>query len=196
MKYRFEIDKRLIGLNEIWKDIEGYEGLYQISNLGRIRSLDVRTYQRNKFGKFQYVLHKGKVLKAQKQRNGYLTIDLHRKGQFKRQTIHRLVAEAFIPNNDNNKYINHKDNDILNNKVSNLEWCTQKYNIKYAYDYGNKIPPNMRSINQIDNNGNIIATFISMQEAERKTNIRSANISKCCRKLRSRAGGYKWEYTE
>lgn len=196
MKYKFEIDKRLAGANEIWKDIKNYEGLYQVSNLGRVRSLDVRTYQKNKFGKFQYVLHKGKILKLQKQRNGYFTIDLHINGKFERKIIHRLVADAFIPNINNYQYINHKDSDISNNTVENLEWCTQKYNIKYAYDFGNKIPPNMRSVNQIDDNGKIIETFISMQEAERKTNIRSANISKCCRKIRSRAGGYKWAYTE
>ena len=196
MKYSFVIHKRLIGLNEIWKDVKNYEGLYQVSNLGRVRSLDVRTYQKNKFGKFQYVLHKGKILKIQKQRNGYFTIDLHMNGKFERKTIHRLVAETFISNPNNYQYINHKDSNTSNNRVDNLEWCTQKYNIKYAYDFGNKIPPNMRSVNQIDENGKITATFISIQEAERKTSIKSANISKCCRKLRNKAGGYQWAYTE
>ena len=196
MKYSFVIHKRLIGLNEIWKDVKNYEGLYQVSNLGRVRSLDVRTYQKNKFGKFKYVLHKGKILKIQKQRNGYFTIDLHMNGKFERKIIHRLVAETFISNPNNYQYINHKDSNTSNNRVDNLEWCTQKYNIKYAYDFGNKIPPNMRSVNQIDENGKITATFISIQEAERKTSIKSANISKCCRKLRNKAGGYQWAYTE
>ena len=167
---------------EIWKDIKGYKDLYQISNLGRIKSL--------------YALHNGKILKPQKQKNGYFTIDLHRNGKFKRKTIHKLVAEAFIPNVNNYKYINHKDSDISNNKADNLEWCTQKYNIKYAYDFGNKIPPHMKSVNQIDINGKVIATFISIQEAGRKTNIKSANISKCCRNLRNKAGGYQWAYTK
>lgn len=192
MKYRFEINKRLA---ELWKDIKGYEGIYQVSNLGRVRSLDKKTYQKNKFGKFQHVLHKGRILNIQKQRNGYLTIDLHKNGKFERKTIHKLVADTFIPNINNYKYINHKDSNISNNKANNLEWCTQSYNIKYAYDHGNKIPPNMKKVNQI-NNGTIINTFISIQEAERRTNIKSANISKCCRKLRNKAGGYQWEYTK
>lgn len=193
-KYRFEIDKRLIGLNEEWRDIKDFEGLYQISSLGRVRSLDKKVLQKNKFNKTQYVPYKGKILKPQKQINGYETIDLHKQGKFVRKLIHRLVAETFIPNLNNLSYINHKDNNISNNHVDNLEWCTQSYNIQYAYDNGNKIPPNMRKVQQMNDKGETQATFISIQEAERKTNIKASNISKCCRGLRNKAGGYKWQY--
>lgn len=196
MIYKFEIPKRLIGLNEEWKDIKSYEGLYQISNLGRVKSLDKKIFQKNKYGKFQIVPYKGQILKVQKQKNGYLIIDLHKNNKIKKKLVHRLVAEAFIPNPNNDLYINHKDNNPQNNKVDNLEWCTQKYNIKYAYNLGNKKPPHMRSVQQVKDNGEIIATFISMQEAERQTKIKATNISKCCRKIRNKAGGYKWQYTQ
>lgn len=169
---KIEIPFRLSSLNEKWKDVKGYEGIYQVSNLGRVKSLDRKVYQKNKNNKFQYVTYKGKMLKLQKQKNGYLIIDLH-----------------------SNKYINHKDSNPQNNRIDNLEWCTQSYNVKYAYKNGNKIAPNMKKINQIKN-GKIINTYISMTDAERKTGIKSANISKCCRNIRNYAGGFQWEYSE
>lgn len=195
MKYSFEINRKLPSFNEEWKDIKKFEGLYQISNFGRVKSLDRKIYQKNKNGKFQYVTYRGRILKVQKQKNGYLTIDLHRDNKFERKLIHKLVAEMFISNPNNYKYINHKDSNIQNNKVNNLEWCTQSYNIKYAYDLGNKIPPNMRAIKQIKD-GKIVNIFKSISLAERQTNIKGANISKCCRNIRKNAGGYQWEYIE
>lgn len=195
MKYKFEINRRLPSFNEEWKDIKNYEGLYQVSNLGNVRSLDRKIKQKNKNGEFQYVTYKGKILKIQKQKNGYLTIDLHKRNKFKRKLIHKLVAEMFIPNPNNYKCVNHKDSNIQNNRMDNLEWCTQSYNIKYAYDLGNKIPPHMKAIKQIKD-GKTVNIFKSIALAERQTNIKGANISKCCRKLRNYAGGYQWQYIE
>lgn len=169
-------------------------GIYQVSNLGRIKSLDKVIYQKNKNGNMQNVKYKGRILKPQKQKNGYLTVDLHNNGGFKRKTIHSLVAESFLENDKNLKYINHKDNNKENNKSENLEWCTQSYNIKYAYDFGKKKPPHMKSINQMKN-GVILNTYISIMDAERQTGIKSSNISKCCRNIRNYAGGYQWKYT-
>lgn len=169
-------------------------GSYQVSNLGRVKSLDKVVCQKNKSKNMQYVKYRGKILKLQKQKNGYLTVDLHDNGSFKRKTIHSLVAENFLKNDRNLKYINHKDNNKENNRVENLEWCTQSYNIKYAYNFGKKKPPHMKSINQIKN-GIILNTYISITDAERKTGIKSSNISKCCRNIRKYAGGYQWKYT-
>lgn len=180
---------------EKWKDIKDYEGMYQVSNLGRIRSLDRTGTQKHYSGSISKYIFKGRILKLQKQKNGYYIINLHKAGESNRKLVHRLVAETFIENPNNYNYINHKDNNIENNNVTNLEWCTQKYNIKYAYENGNKIPPNMKAIRQIGNN-NTICEYISMAEAERITGIKGANISKCCRKLRNYAGGYQWEYIE
>lgn len=112
---------------EIWKDIKGYESLYQVSSFGRIRS-----FKRHK---------DGKILKPGRYSNGYLFIKLAplhtpRDTYMKSYSIHRLVAEHFIPNNNNYPIVNHRDNDKRNNKVENLEWCTHSYNIRYAIDTG------------------------------------------------------------
>lgn len=103
--------------NEKWKDIDGYDGAYQVSDLGRVRSL--------KFGKL-------KVMKQGKNWYGYLTVSLSKDSKESRFFVHRLVAQAFIPNDDETKtIINHKDESRDNNRVGNLEWCTQQYNLTY-----------------------------------------------------------------
>ena len=109
-------------IEEIWKPIEGYEGLYEVSNLGRVRSLD----------RFYYRLHKGKVLSPTKDRYGYLTVTLNCNGKSKTIKIHRLVAQAFLPNPDNLPQVNHKDEVKSNNCVDNLEWCSAKYNVNFG----------------------------------------------------------------
>lgn len=181
-------------MKEIWKDINNYEGLYQVSNLGNIKSLDKIIKQKNKVNQYQKHLYKGKVLKKQIQKNGYEVVNLYKEQQMSKKLVHRLVANAFISNESNMKYINHKDNNRKNNNVNNLEWCTQKENINYAYKKGNKIPPNMKKIFQLNNEERILNIFNSITEAERKTGIKASNISKCCRNLREKAGGYKWKY--
>ena len=109
---------------EEWRSIEGYEGLYEVSNTGRVRSLD-RYDNRNYF-------RKGKVLSPGKDTVGYLFVILTCNGKRKAINVHRLVAKAFIENPDNLPQVNHKDEDKTNNNVDNLEWCTAKYNNKYG----------------------------------------------------------------
>lgn len=103
-------------MTEIWKNIEGYEGKYQVSNLGQVKSM----------------IGQEKVLHPKKHRNGHLQIGLHKDKKRKTMYIHRLVAQAFIPNPDNLPCVNHKDENPNNNNVDNLEWCTQKYNCNYG----------------------------------------------------------------
>ena len=103
-------------MTEIWKNIEGYEGKYQVSNLGQVKSM----------------IGQEKVLHPKKHRNGHLQIGLHKDKKRKTMYIHRLVAQAFIPNPDNLPGVNHKDENPNNNNVDNLEWCTQKYNCNYG----------------------------------------------------------------
>lgn len=109
---------------EIWKDIIGYEGLYQVSSLGRVRSLD-RYDSRNHF-------RNGRMLKLSYNTVGYLSVGLHSNGKAKMYMVHRMVAQAFIPNPNNLPIINHKDENPSNNSVENLEWCTAKYNSNYG----------------------------------------------------------------
>ena len=113
---------------EEWRPIEGYEGLYEVSNLGRVRSLDMYV----KVGYGNYRLHKGKVLSPTKNKNGYLKVNLYCNGKQKTIDVHRLVTEAFLPNPDNLPQVNHKDENKTNNRVENLEWCDVKYNLSYG----------------------------------------------------------------
>lgn len=113
---------------EKWKDVKGYEGLYQVSNLGRVRSLD--HYASNGYTD---ILYKGKILTAWlDSRKYYLMVTMKNKNYL----IHRLVAQAFIPNPDNLPEVNHKDGNKANNCVDNLEWCTSKQNKEHAYKTG------------------------------------------------------------
>lgn len=113
---------------EIWRPIVGYEGLYEVSSYGRVRSLD--RYVKCDYERYR--LHKGKVLSPAKDRYGYLSVVLSCNGKHKTITVHRIVAQAFIPNPDNLPEINHRDEDKINNRVDNLEWCTAKYNMNYG----------------------------------------------------------------
>ena len=123
---------------EQWKDIKDYEGLYQISNKGRIRNSE------------------GKILKAVKYNCGYLLVGLYKDGKQTKKLVHRLVAEAFIPNPQNLPQVNHKDEDKENNSVSNLEWCDAKYNTNYgtgvkrAHEKQINSPKRSKKVDQID----------------------------------------------
>ena len=111
---------------EIWKDIPGFEGLYQASNEGRIRSLTRQVYN---------YIKPGRILKSNIKNSGYLYLSISNgNNKFKHANVHRLVALAFIPNPDSKPQVNHKDGNRLNNNVDNLEWCTAKENINHSLD--------------------------------------------------------------
>ena len=113
---------------EIWRPVVGYEGLYEVSSYGRVRSLDMYV----KVGYGNYRLHKGKVLSPAKDTGGYLKVNLYCNGKQKTIDVHRLVAQAFLPNPDNLPQVNHKDENKTNNRVENLEMCNAKYNLSYG----------------------------------------------------------------
>ena len=115
-------------MSEEWRPVVGYEGLYEVSSYGRVRSLDGFIVDSLGYKR----LHKGKVLSPAKDKNGYLKVNLHCNGKCKIIRVHRLVAQAFIPNTDNLPMVNHKDEDKTNNNIDNLEWCDQKYNINFG----------------------------------------------------------------
>lgn len=166
---------------EEWKDIDGYEGLYQISNLGRVKSL--------KFGK-------EKILKPRKNKTGYLYIGLHKEGKFKLFLIHRLVAQVFIKNLDNLPQVNHKDEDKLNNISTNLEWCNREYNCNFGSR--NKRSA-LKRINHPTMSKKVLCVetgvvYPSTRDAERETGIHNGNISYCCNGHRKTAGKFHWQF--
>ena len=163
---------------EIWKDVKGYEGLYQVSNLGRVKSLN---YRRS---------GKERLLSLAHDKDGYLYVCFRKNGKQKLHKVHRLVAQAFIPNPDNLPQVNHKDENKTNNNVKNLEWCTNEYN----HNYGTR---NERVGKSLSKKIICITTgeiFNSMREACRKYNIHTGSMTECCQGKRKTAGGYKWEY--
>lgn len=173
-------------IKEIWKDIDEFKGLYQISNYGRVKSLPKKIKMRNQY------TEKEMVLKPQKNRNGYYCVNLvDGKKTNKLCTIHRLVANAFIPNNENKPQVNHIDGDKSNNRVSNLEWCTAKENNEHAIKTGLKQDSYRRKpIIQYDKKGN----FIKKWKCGRDTNIQ--HVYEVCNGKRKTAGGYIWKYAE
>lgn len=172
-------------MKEIWKDVPKYEKLYQVSNLGRIKSLP-----RNGTTK------KEKILKQTIDNNGYLIVGLHKNNEAKKVCVHWIVADAFISKKENCKVINHIDGNKLNNKLNNLERCTQSHNVKEAFRLGLQVPYNEKSVLQYDLDGNFIKEWKSACEAERQLKISQANISACCRGVRKTTGKCIWRFKE
>ena len=188
-------------IEEQWKDIKGYEGAYQVSNFGRVRSLDryVNCGIRNN----DKVLKKGKIIK-QNISNNYLVVGLCNGKTQKSKLVHRLVAEAFILNPNNYPCVNHKNENKLNNCWYNLEWCTNKYNNNYGTRLtriSEKLQNNKKlskAVNQYDLNNNFIKKWNSAKQVERELGISNAHINKCCQNKEHyrTSGGYIWKYAE
>lgn len=184
-------------MEEIWKDVPEYEGLYQVSTYGNVKSLD--RYVRSRWGTKKPV--KGHLLKAEKTIHGYLQVSLCKPGlSRKRYKVHRLVAMAFIPNPQNLPQVNHKDEDKTNNRLDNLEWCDGFYNQRYGTCSERKHiklinhPLKSIKVEQLTKDGEHIDYYPSAKEAARQTGICQGNISCVCCGRHSLAGGYKWKY--
>lgn len=194
-------------MEEIWKDIKGYEEMYQVSNLGRIRSLD-RYVRHKKIGSIRLI--KGKIMSPTISKStGYLTTTLYKQGKGKQVTIHRLVAEAFIFNPTDKPEVNHINGIRSDDRVENLEWVNRRENQLHAYRVlkrGYKLPTKEQRKKYLDTLGKEIiqyelqiiikekARYNSIREAERQTGIVHTSISKCCRHKQEKAGGYIWRY--
>ena len=159
---------------EIWKDIEGYEGMYQVSNFGNVKRED-------------------RHLKPGIGENGYPLVVLSKEGKTKSFYVRRLVASAFLPNPNNLKCINHKDETRTNNRVDNLEWCSYKYNNSYGTRLLREILTKSRKVEQLKN-GILIKVWSSTREAQRN-GFRSGCISLCCNGKRSSHQGYEWRWS-
>lgn len=184
-------------MKEIWKDIEGFEGYYQVSNLGRVRSLDREIIFNNGKSDTAKTKAKGRVLTITKQTQGYSQIGLCKNGTQKSYRLNRLVAKAFIPNPDNKLYVNHIDGNKDNNRADNLEWVTNSENIMHAYKNG-LLKHWQKPVLQIDDNGNVVAEYESIKQAADTLGCSKGNICSSCKgvKGRNKAYGYYWRYKE
>ena len=177
-------------IDEKWKDIIGYEGIYMVSNKGNTKSIDRIDYA----GRHR----KEHVMKYATDKNGYKRVYLTKCGKSKSMLVHQVVAQAFIPNPNNLPEVNHKDENKANNNVENLEWCTHQYNSNYGTRVSRIIPKTIDKtrtpVDQYDLDDNLIKEWYSMNEASRQLNIIQQNISKCCHGTRQTAGGFKWKF--
>jgi hypothetical protein len=176
-------------MEEIWKPIKGYEGRYEVSNLGRVKSYVVDHIN-------------GTIRKGIKTRIGYLTVTLYdTNGNIKTHPIHRLVASAFIPNPNGYPQVNHKDEDKTNNHADNLEWCTALYNVRYGTRLARHRqsmicnPHLSRKVCSVDADGNI-EHFDSIGEAERVTGNSHSNIVRALKGRTKRCGKRQWFYCD
>lgn len=194
-------------MKEIWKDIEGYEGLYQVSNMGRVRSLDRVITSSYSYGTKTSFL-KGKIRKLSLDGQGqYLQANLNKENKQKQFLVHRLVAQAFLLNSENKETVNHKNGIKTDNRANNLEWATRSENEKHAYKMGlasnwmkgkhGKENYQSKITLQIDKNTmKVINEFYSTGEASKITKIARSDIISCCNKKIKSAGGYIWRYKE
>lgn len=170
--------------NMQWKDIKGFEGLYKVSTRGTVFSV------RNNC-----------IIKTSYNNSGYEIVNLYCDGKQYSFLVHRLVAQAFIPNDNNFPCVNHKDEDPSNNNIDNLEWCSYSYN----FHYGNSpIKARQNHLNHKKmskpviclKNGVVIKEYPSVREAERQTGIKNQNIVLCCQGKINTSGGFNWEYKQ
>lgn len=189
-------------MEEEWKDIPNYEGLYQASNLGKIRAL---TFHNNVCFKKRIHLLKQQIDKYNRKR-----ITLQKEGKVKTFQVHTLIAITFLNKNNfkslptedinsialDNLEINHKDENPLNNCVDNLEWCTHLYNMQYGTGIIRNGIKHRKKINQYDLNGNLIRTWNSITEASNALKISQQIINMCCKEKIKIGKGYRWKYAK
>lgn len=163
---------------EKWRDIEGYEGLYQVSNLGRVKSV-----KRNK------------VITSSVPPNGYHLVQLWKSGKCVCKSIHRLVAEHFIPNPNNLPQVNHKDENKSNNVEFNLEWCDEAYNINYGTGVDRRSKTKSKPVYQYKLTGELVKEWACAAET-RKFGFNPAHVGCCCKGVMRQHKGYVWKYKE
>ena len=181
---------------EIWKDVENYEGFYQVSDLGRVKSLERDVFFPN--GAVHHVDEK--ILVPTLNRGGYSFVRLHKNRKTKNEYVHRLVAMAFIENPENKPQVNHKDEVKTNNAVDNLEWCEASYNANYgtriermlqnrkSYKLGNH--PRAKQVFCVELN----KKFDCIASAGKELGVNISCIGSACRGEQKTAGGFHWRY--
>ena len=165
--------------DEIWCRIKGYEGLYEVSNFGRVKSIG--------YGK-------ERILKPLRNTRGYLQVNLWKNGEKKTYRVHRLVAQTFIPNPDNLQEVNHKDENKENNSVMNLEWCDRKSNCNYGTRNKRISEKCSKLVLQFTKDGEFVREWKSARDVQRNLGYYSKNISSCCTGRRKSANGFVWKF--
>lgn len=156
---------------EYWCEIEGFDGRYSVSTFGRVWNNET-----NKL-----------LCGCRKKSDGYMCVTLRKDNKSKTFRLHRLVAKAFLPNPKNLPQVNHRDENKCNNRVDNLEYCSNQYNVEYSQ---------AKEVVQKDlKTGEVIEVFKSVSEAQRQTGIQQSHIAECCNGKQSSAGGFGWSYT-
>lgn len=171
-------------MKEIWKPVLGYEGLYEVSNLGRVKSLNWKRTNTHK------------CLYLKKHNKGYKQVELVKDKSSKMFLVHRLVANAFLDNPFNKTQINHKDYDKTNNNVDNLEWCTNSENMKHSCLRKNDKPKRRKEkILQFDIDGNFLKLWDDCISIKKEKGFNQTSIFECCENKRKTAYGYLWRYS-
>ena len=176
-------------IKEYWKPVVGYEGLYMVSNWGRVKSFDRWVKSRN--GSVRFC--KGRILKPLTSSSGYLYVNLYKNNIKKEYLVHRLVAEAFIDNPDNLFQVNHRDENKLNNNVDNLEWCDAKYNINFGTCIERRSKKKSKPVLQYTLDGEFVREWPSTMECGRN-GFNQGNIWMCCQGKLKKYKGFIWRY--
>lgn len=180
---------------ETWRPVAGFEGYYEVSDRGRVRGCE-RTIIADIKGRQIPRKIPQRPRPVQDRPNGYKFVALCKDGKKVMRSVHRLVAEAFIPNPEKLPEVNHRDEDKTNNNVENLEWCTSQYNNSYGTRIKRAADKRAVPIAAFSNDGTMVARFRSGADAERMTGISRFHISSCLNGKLATAGGYRWRYDE
>lgn len=182
---------------ETWKDVPGYEGIYQASTFGRIKALPKARVMHMKDGTERVSHHKGRILRQKKCRDGYFAVTLtNASGVCRMERVSRVVARTFLTKPSGKDIVHHKDENIENNRSDNLEWVTTKENLYASNVFGKLAGMYGRPVAQYDPNGNLIAKYPSAQEASRVTGIDVRNISARARGIGKTTHGYAFRYID
>lgn len=179
---------------EEWKPIKGFEGLYEVSNMGRVLSLERISIHGNKVGGLSNIPVHKRIIYHNMTNRGYLIISLNKDGKQHYYSLHRIVALHFCDGYKKGLVVNHKDENPLNNRADNLEWCTQYYNQHYGTGIERASRRQWKPIAQYDSNGKLIATYKSGKEASEKTGFPRPSISDWCRGAHPCKAGYIWRF--
>ena len=174
---------------EVWKDIQGYEGYYQVSNIGRVRSCDREAVFKN--GRHRF--YKGQFIRPTKTNSGYWQIRMKVNGHTKHEYAHRLVAKAFVPNPDKLPEVNHKDENRLNNRADNLEWVDHVTNLNYGNRAKKFAISRGKEVGQFTKDGKLLRTYYSTREAGRH-GYNQVSVSRCATGKAKTHKGYTWKY--